>query len=161
MDIWKTVQDFPKYVVSPEGVVKNKKRDTIVKTRQNRQGIAMVSLMGDDARHTRSVALLVAQAYLMPPKNPAYNSIIYLDGDRTNCAARNLMWRPRWYAVRYHKMFERDPIDVSVMIEDTGEIFGTLREACMKYGLDEQYTYIDMLNGDRCFHYNYRFRRVS
>lgn len=160
-EIWMPIRDFPKYLISPEGLVKNKQRRMLVKTRQNAQGIVMVNLMGDGRRHTRSVALLVAQTYLSPPRNPSYNSIIFLDGDRSNCSALNLMWRPRWYAVRYHKMFEREPMNISVMIEDTGETFGTLREACMKYGLDEQYTYIDMLNGDPCFHYGYRFRHLS
>lgn len=160
-EIWMPIHDFPKYLINPEGLIKNKQRNTLVKTRQNVQGVVMVNLMREDGRHTRSLALLVAQTYLAPPKNEAYNSLIFLDGDRSNCSALNLMWRPRWYAVRYHKMFERDPIDVSVQIDDTGEIFGTLREACVKYGLVEQYTYADMLNGDRCFHYGYLFRRVS
>jgi hypothetical protein len=57
-------------------------------------------------------------------------------------------------------MFFFDPIDISVMIEDTGEIFGTIRELCVKYGLDQHLTYMDLLNGDKCFHYGYRLRRV-
>lgn len=160
MDIWKTCRGFSKYVISPDGLIKNRERGTLVSTRQNRQGVVMVNLMGDDrTKNTRSVALLVAQAYLAPPKNDSYNSIIYLDGDRKNCSANNLMWRPRWYAVRYHKMFDEAPYDISVIIEDTGEVFGTLRDACIKYGLDEKYTYVDIINGDKCFHYGYRFKR--
>ena len=82
MEIWKTCRDFPKYSVSPDGLIKNRERGTLIKVRQNRQGIVMANLMGEDGtRNTRSVALLVAQAYLAPPKNESYNSIIYLDGD--------------------------------------------------------------------------------
>ena len=161
MEIWKPVEGFPQYLVSPEGHIRNTERDAPVKTRQNLQGIRMVNLMRDTKQYTRSVALIVAQAYLRPPPSPAYNSVIYLDGDKGNCEARNLMYRPRWYAVKYHQMFREEPLKVSVIIEETGEIFGTLREACVKYGLIEHYTYVDMLNGSPCFHYGYRFKRAT
>lgn len=161
MQTWKQIEDFPKYSVSPEGQIKNRVRNLPIHIRQNLQGIAMASLMRDEVRLTRSVALIVAQAYLRPPLNEAYNSVIHLNGDRGDCSANNLMWRPRWYAIKYHKMFDVAPINVSVAIEQTGEIFGTLREACMKYGLIEQETYLRMLNGEGCFHYGYRFKRAT
>lgn len=161
MDVWRQIDEFSKYAVSPEGLIKNIDRDTIVRSRQNVQGIAMVSLMRGNSRLTRSVALLVAEAYLAPPRNDAYNSIINLNGDRGDCSANNLMWRPRWFAIKYNRMFDKPPFNVSVVIEETGEIFGTLREACMKYGLIEQDTYVTMLNNDQCFHYGYHFRRAT
>lgn len=159
MDIWSQCEDYPQYSVSPEGEVKSRQRRRVLKTRQNQRGVVMVNLMQDGVRVTRSVALLVAQAYLGGRPTPAYNSLIHLDGDKSNCHASNLMWRPRWYAVRYHKMFEREPLNVSIMIEDTGEVFGTIREMCMKYGLDETYSYLELCNGERSFHYNFKFRR--
>lgn len=161
MQTWKPIDEFPKYLVSSEGVIKNHERGTIVRTRQNAQGIAMVNLMRGNSRLTRSVALLVAQAYLRPPLNEAYNSVIHLNGDRGDCAATNLMWRPRWFAIKYHRMFDKPAFNVSVTIDQTGEVFGTLREACVKYGLIEQDTYIQMLNEERCFHYAYQFRRAT
>lgn len=161
MDVWTPINEFPKYVVSPEGVIHNRERRAVVRARQNRQGVVMASLMGDEHRKTRSVALIVAEAYLGAPRNPSYNSVIHLDGNRANCEAINLAWRPRWYAIRYHKMFDEEPINVSVYIDETGETFGTLREACVKYGLIEKYTYVDLCNGDRSFHHGYRFRRAT
>lgn len=161
MEVWTPCEGFPNYSVSPEGVLMNNQRGTLVKGRKNRQGIIMVNLSRDGGRFTRSAALLVAQAYLGPPRNEAYNSVIHLDGDRGNCEASNLMWRPRWYAIKYHQMFNEKPFDVSVTIEETGEIFGTLREACMKYGLYERYTYVDMCNGSKCFHYGFTFKRAT
>ena len=162
MTQWMLCRDFPKYVVSPDGKVKNHERDAIVLHQVNRQGIHMVKLTNEDGvRKTKSVALLVAQAYLAPPKNHLYNSMIHLDGDRSNLNARNLMWRPRWYAIRYHQMFNLDPIDISVMIEDTGEVFGTIRDLCVKYGLEQHLTYMDLLNGNKIFHYGYKIRRVN
>lgn len=143
-------------------MIKNRATGRPVGSRQNRQGFVMANLMTEDGRKvTRSVALLVADAYLNAPRNENYNSVIHLDGDKGNCEATNLMWRPRWYAVRYHRMFSEDVIPVSVYIEETREEFGTLRDLCMKYGLEEKYTYLDMRNGHRCFHYNYRIRELK
>lgn len=155
-------RSFPKYVVSPEGHIKNREKNRVMHVRQNGQGFAMTNLMGDDnVRRTKSVALLVAQAYLGKPKNEHYNTVIHLDGDKSNCEASNLMWRPRWYAILYHRMFQAQPKDSSVYVEETGEEFGTLRELCVKYGLYEQHTFTDILNGDRCFHYNYLIRFID
>ena len=159
MESWKVIPGFPKYVINPEGVIKHRKRNTVLKTRQNKQMFKMVTLMEDDTtQRTRSVALLVAQTYLPRPRNETYNSIIHLDNDRGNCDANNLMWRPRWYALLYRRMFEEQPVLTSVIIEETGEIFGTLREACEKYGLYDKYTYISMRNKEPCFHYHYLFK---
>lgn len=159
MESWEVIKDYSRYVINPEGVVKARDTGREMKTRQNKQSFVMITLMDDDGKkHTRSVALMVAQAYLPKPPNPSYNSVIHLDNDRGNCNANNLMWRPRWYAMLYRRMFKEHPSNTSVLIEETGEIFGTLREACVKYGLYDKHTYIDMYNGDRCFHYNYKFK---
>lgn len=161
MDTWLRMEEFPKYLISPEGLIKNRQRNTIVNTRQNLQGVRMINLMRGESRLTRSVALLAAQAYLRPPLNESYNSVIHLNGDRGDCAAANLMWRPRWFTIKYHRMFDIPPINVSVVIDQTNEVFGTLREACMKYGLVEKDIYVQMLNRERCFHYGYTFRRAT
>ena len=159
MESWEVVQEFPMYVINPEGVVKNRYHDTYVKPRQNKQNFVMINLTDmNNVRRTRSVALMVAKAYLPKPLNATYNSIIHLDNDRGNCSATNLMWRPRWYALLYRRMFNEEPVNTSVIVEETGEIFGTLREACEKYGLYDKYTYINMVNREPCFHYHYRFK---
>lgn len=159
MESWKTLKEFPMYVINPEGIIKNRNNDREVKRRQNNENFVMVNLTDEYRRRkTRSVALLVAETYLPKPKYDSYNSIIHLDNDRTNCSANNLMWRPRWYAMLYRRMFTEHPSLTSVIIEETGEVFGTLREACVKYGLYDKHTYNDMYNGDPCFHYHYRFK---
>lgn len=159
MESWKTIDGFYRYVINPDGVVKARDTGLVMKARQNKQSFVMITLLDEEGKkRTRSVALLVAKAYLAKPPNEAYNSIIHLDNDRTNCSANNLMWRPRWYALLYRRMFNEHPSNTSVLIQETGEIFGTLREACVKYGLYDKHTYIDMYNNDPCFHYNYKFK---
>lgn len=162
MEQWKTCETFPKYEIGSEGSVRNKAGGNILRSTTNKANFVMVGLMGDnDKRYTRSVALLVARAYLDKPRNPDYNGLIHLDGDKSNCRADNLMWRPRWYAMKYHKMFDNPPNPLKVYIEDTNETFKTLRELCVKYGLIESYTSDQIYNFERCYHYNYTIHRAD
>ena len=161
MDIWRGIVNFPKYVVNPEGVIRNKRKEEPKSTRTNNRGDLIVDLSRDDRPHTRKVSLLVAQTYLGEPENEAFNSVIHLDGDKLNCSVGNLAWRPRWFVVEYNRMFSEPPYNVSVMNEETGEIFGTLREACIKYGLVEQRAYINARNGDRTFPANFRLKIIE
>ncbi|QJD49655.1 HNH endonuclease [Gordonia phage Secretariat] len=151
MEIWQPVVGFPQYVVSPEGLIRNKDKPTPKSTRLNNQGDLIIDLSRGDKAYTRKVSLLVAQAYLGNPPNEAFNSVIQLDGDRSNCFASNLAWRPRWFVVEYNRMFNTPPLNVSVYIEETGEVFGTLRDACVKYGIVEATAYQNMVNNDSIF----------
>lgn len=160
-DEWRPIFGFDGWSISPQGNVKNETTGRVLTTRLNRQGFRMVNLLQDNKLRTRSVARIVAESYLEDPRNEAYNSLIHLDGNRGNCSVDNIVWRPRWYAVRYHQMFDREPYKLSVYIEETEEIFDTLREACMVYGLVELYTYVDMLNDIPCFHHRFHFHRFE
>lgn len=151
MEIWQPVKDFPEYLVSPDGLIRNRDRPDPKGVRLNGQGDVIVDMSRDGRRHTRKLSLLVAQAYLEPPPNEAYNSVIQHDGDKTNCQAMNLSWRPRWFVVEYNRMFAHPPINISVVHEPSGEVFGTLREACIKFGLVEETTYVNIRNNDSIF----------
>lgn len=159
-DEWRDIEDFPGWAVSRSGNILNDATNRVLRVRTNQQGIVMVGLWREGKQHMRSVPLIVAKAFLEPPANPSYNSIIHLDGNKENCAADNLMWRPRWYAIRYHQMFDKEPYRVSVYLTDTDETFETLRDACVKYGLIEHNTYVDMINNNPCFHYQFIFKQA-
>lgn len=152
---WRDIEDFPNWGVSENGLVVSDWTSRAMAINQNQQGLAIVKMTRDGKQFTRSLALLVAKAYLEPPPNPAYNSIVHLNGDRMDCRATNLMWRPRWYALRYHAMFDDMPYRVSVYIPAIDSAFDSLREFCTTYGLVESYTYIDMCNHEPCFHYGW------
>lgn len=158
MESWTEVRDFSQYQVSPDGEIMNKDRGKPKGVRLNGQGDLIVDLSRDNKRHTRKVSLLVAQAYLADPPNEAFNSVIHLNGDRTDCRAINLAWRPRWFVVEYNRMFKEKPHNVSVEVQETGEIFGTLREACVKYGLVEATAFVNAYNGDAIFPQGYHIK---
>lgn len=157
---WSDIEEFPEYGVSSQGRVVNDATSRTMAINYNRQGIAMVKIQKNGLQYTRSVALLVARAFLDEPKNSSYNSIIYLNGDHTDCRAMNLMWRPRWYALKYHQMFQEIPIRVGVYVPYLQRTFSSLRDFCTTYGLDERSTYVNLNNGDPCWHYGWLLERV-
>lgn len=144
---WKSIPGFWDYAISDDGMVLNTKRNRLIPTRLNQQGVRMVTITNDEGlQKTKTVGLMVARAFLPPPPNDAYNSVIHLDGNKKNCHADNLAWRPRWFAIKYHKQFDEPPIDQAVYLTDTDEVFENIRDACKKYGLLEKQVYLDLWN---------------
>lgn len=158
---WEYIADFPDFSVSSDGRVMNDKTSHILSTRINGQGILMVNLMRDGRIYTRSVALLVARAWLKNRDPDIYNSVIHLNNDRTDCRAENLMWRPRWFTVRYHHQFVRTPYKGAVYLIDTDEVFDNIRDAAMKYGLLEENIFADLLNKKGVFPDHFIFEKYT
>lgn len=135
---WEELVEFPNYEVSDLGEFVNARTDRDVRPSMTQQGHAKVTLtMGDGRMATRSAALLVARAFVEQPE-PHFDTPIHLDGDLMNCAAHNLMWRPRWFAIQYHKQFRFDQFheDRQPRVDvESGEEYGTLKEVCTKNGL--------------------------
>lgn len=87
------------------GRIRNDDTDRILTLTVNQHGVVQVGLVRNGAQFKRSVALLVAQAFLDPPHPETFDTPIHLDGDKFNNHIDNLMWRPRWFAVRYQRQF--------------------------------------------------------
>ena len=140
MEEWAPIQGFPGYSVSNLGRVRRDVTGRILRIKVNQYGVAYVGLMRDDQKQ-RSLALLVARAFL-PDGSDIFDTPINLDGDRFNCAADNLMWRPRWFAVKYHQQFTHnrysEPIEAPVRAIETGEVFSDSFEAACRYGVLER-----------------------
>lgn len=137
MHEWRSIESFPGYSVSDEGQVRNEDSGKIMSLLVNQYGVANVSLTRNRVQHKRSVSLLVCQAF--HPKRPgeAFNTPINLNGDRLDNHACNLVWRPRWFAVKYFRQFKTEPVGIKRPIEevDTEERFPTSWDAALKYGL--------------------------
>jgi len=152
---WRDVEEFPGWSVSEYGHIQNDQSGRVMRTRQNRQGIVMVGLMRGGKQHTRSVARIVANAFVQS-EHEAFDTVIYLNGDHSDCRSINLRWRTRPFALQYHKMFEDLPVREGCYIPETGERFFSLREACTTYGMIEQMAYRGMMNGDPVFPYGWK-----
>ena len=134
---WEELEEFPNYAVSSLGEFVNMRTDRTVNTSKNQQGHAKITLYKNKMLVTRSAAQLVANTFLERPY-PHWDTPIHLDGDLMNCEVDNLMWRPRWYAVRYHRQFMYPTFheDFGVRVDvKTGEKYHGLKDLCTKNGL--------------------------
>ena len=136
---WKVIDDFPEYSVSNFGNVCSNKSGRIMSTSPNQFGVVQVGLMKDGVQYHRSVPLLVAKAFL-PVRPKPFDTPINLDGDRRNNHVDNLVWRPRWFAIRYNRQFRfpyPDRIDSPIADKKTGEMSNNSLACAMRYGLLE------------------------
>lgn len=134
---WAELDDFPDYAVSELGEIANIKTGMPRRTSINQQGIVKISLYQGRELITRSVAVMVAEAFV-EGQSSFFNTPIHLDGDRLNCRAENLMWRPRWFAVQYHRQFNSEEfyrMDVHIVHLQTGKEYHSVKDACMDLGL--------------------------
>ena len=147
--VWHELDEFPDYAVSNYGEVVNIKTGFPRKTSINQFGIVKISLYRGRELITRSVAVLVAEAFC-EGQSEFFNTPIHLDGDRENCRADNLMWRPRWFAVQYHRQFQSPEFhasDVHIRELDTGKEFYSVKDACMHFGLYYNDVYRSYVHG--------------
>lgn len=143
---WRTLEEFPKYYVSNYGEFVNNRTDSDIQPSVNQQGHAKISLYAGGQLRTRSAALLVAGAFL-PRENDIFDTPIHLDGDLINCRADNLMWRPRWFAIKYHKQFGNENFindHASRVDVISGELYSSMRDVCVTNGIH----YHDVINSE-------------
>jgi len=126
--------------VSNFGNIRSNKSKRIMSVSPNQFGVVQVGLMREGVQYHRSVPLLVARAFL-PIKPGPFDTPINLDGDRNNNHVDNLVWRPRWFAVKYNRQF-RYPYEhhISRPLADmkTLEISPNSFECAKRYGLLEE-----------------------
>jgi hypothetical protein len=147
MEHWAEIPGFPDYSVSNQGRVVNENTGRFMSLARNQQGYRIVFLRQSGQQYTRSVTTLVADAFVpRDPERPHFDSVIHLDGDKSNLRYTNLERRPRWFVIKYHKQFEYfrfhhklHPYGIEVPVIDlsTGEIFDNTTFAAIKYGLLE------------------------
>lgn len=98
-EIWKTIEDYPDYMISSMGRVKSIERvdcygrhrkEKIIKLNKNRDGYLIVHLYGIEREKHYSVHRLVAQAFIPNPDNKP--NIDHINTDRTDNRVENLRW---------------------------------------------------------------------
>lgn len=103
---WVTIREFPNYQLSNRGEILNLKTGRLMKTNQNNYGHTKITLTDfDGSRHDRSVAFMVAEAFVKRP-NFMCDHVIVLDGNLSNVKADNLAWRPDGFAWKYTHQFK-------------------------------------------------------
>jgi NUMOD4 motif len=148
MENWKTIDHFPEYSVSDHGRIRTDKSGRILALSENQYGVVQIGLMRDGEQRHRSVPLLVAKAFILPPAGP-FDTPINLDGDRHNNHVDNLVWRPRWFAIKYNQQFRypyENRITEPVIDLKTGEVSENSFECAKRYGLLERELVFSILN---------------
>lgn len=136
MENWVDIPSFPGYSVSDSGLIRNDETSYILSRLVNNRGVVYVGLVRDGEQYNRSVARLVAESFLPPQQHNTFDTPINLDGDRTHLGVTNLMWRPRWFAVKYHQQFRRIWSESRRIVDiDTDVRYDNSMHAAMTNGL--------------------------
>ena len=88
--IWKSVQGYDNYQVNPVLGIRNAKTGKVLKGR-TWLGYPKVTLIDNGKKKEVRVHRVVAETFL-PKKNPSYNIVNHINGDRSNFSVHNLEW---------------------------------------------------------------------
>ncbi len=117
-----------------------------------------------DERLTRSVALLVAEAFV-EPMNEMCDHVIILDGDFTNLKADNLEWRPRWYAWKYARQFRLPQPIYYKNLEVHNTVTDSYYDSVIDAGITEGLLFADIwrstYTGQKLFPHGFSFEIVE
>lgn len=134
---WAQLEEFPNYSINKFGEVINNENGKLVRQSVTRQGAVKVNLAKGGKQHTRSVKLLVALVFVKGMSD-VFDTPIHLDNNQLNNDAKNLAWRPRWFAWKYTHQFQDIP-DVHykgpILEVTTGRIHKNVVEASVANGL--------------------------
>lgn len=120
---WALIEEFPDYEVSDLGSVRNAHTGRILGIYDNGHGVMQVVMNRDRRKYCRAVHRLVAEAFLDPAPDDCIP--IHIDEDWTNNEASNLVWKPRWFAVKRTQQSRRtEPRDIRpVLMVKTGVVY--------------------------------------
>jgi len=150
---WKKIKGFPGYLVSDHGRIQAEKSGRILALSENQFGVVCVGMMKDGTQHHRSVPLLVASHFLKK-HSKIFDTPINLDGNRWNNHHTNLVWRPRWFAIKYNRQFSEPyvyPILLPIRDKKTGEVTVTSFKTAKRYGLLESDIVLSIANRTVCW----------
>ncbi|QBZ73615.1 HNH endonuclease [Streptomyces phage RosaAsantewaa] len=162
MEEWRDILEFPGYSVSDYGYVRNEDTGRLMTLHQNQTGVVNVSLMRNRTQYKRGVANLVATTFMERRPQPAFDSVINLDGDRLNNRVDNLLWRPKWFTIKYFQQFRVGRISYPRPIEDleTEEPFESSWDAATRIGLLDQQILSSVMNREVVWPTQQRFRPI-
>lgn len=165
---WVELDEFPGYSVSDKGRVRNDSNGRLLNPSYNAGGVLKVNLSYDGKRHTRSVKILVAKAFVKG-QTEIFNCPINLDGDPGNNCVYNLMWRPRWFAWKYTRQFVDQPlwypggpmVDLDfgeIIDDDSGIVYEDIYQAATQNGVLFKDVWRGVFLSKRAFPTNQLFR---
>lgn len=162
---WRTIPEFNRYEISNLGNIYNSRFRQMMRISYSNHGHAKITLTDDlGDRYTRSVAQLVADAFVEAP-NMMCDHLMILDGDLSNVIADNLAWRPRGFAWEYtHQLKIEQPVhyhNLRVCNLDTGIEYNSIIEAGIAEGLRFDDIWRSTYTGSRVYPYGSTFEIIE
>jgi hypothetical protein len=160
---WQVIPGFSNYGVSDHGQIVNRVTEHVLAQAMNQYGVVFVGLFRQGEQFKRSVPKLVATAFI-PNSFEAYDTPINVDGNRWNNHVNNLLWRPRWFAVKYNRQFRMDTgFHIPFPIEDikTGEVTANSLECARMYALLEKDIYLSIYHRTYTWPTHQQFRIIG
>lgn len=136
-EVWTVISGFPEYKISSYGQIINLDNGKAIRHSHTAQGARKVGLSLGGVQYTRSVKVLVAEAFVSG-RSEDFDTPIQLDGNQDNVWANNLMWRPRWFAWKYARQFHNidDFRDRGRILDiESGEVYHDIVELVTTQGL--------------------------
>lgn len=137
VEAWVIIEEFPDYAISNHGRVRSERTGRLLRINVGRGDHTSVGLMGLEPTNVRrSITRLVADYFMEPPPHAAFDTPIHLNGDIKDCHLYNLMWRPRWFAVKFHQQFRTGfHIPDQIADRETGIVYDNPTHAAQVHGL--------------------------
>lgn len=141
-EVWHIIHEFPNYMISDHGRVKNVASVAERKIAINDRGFPIIVLYGRNGgesktRYLRQINKLVAEAFLPLPTYDDENSIWHIDGNLENCRADNLRWETRGRVLEWNEMNrtgQHHYEDRAVLNVRTGKKYSSPFECAMDEG---------------------------
>lgn len=168
-ELWLPVQDFDAYEVSDQGRVRNRNTGHVLSQTQGRTGyyVGLVSAK-DRTKYNRAVNRLVAEAFVAKPNEypvwvETFDTPIHLDGNRLNNHASNLMWRPIWFAMDYHKQFKDVGTKYMIVVMELNSfgVFTSCWDAAVHYGILARDVWMSVKHSEPVWPVSCRFAETS
>lgn len=155
---WVDVAEFPDYEVSDHGNVFSKRNNQPLALSWNGRGSVKVNFSRDGILHTRSVRVLVAEAFVAPDTADDTHrddlDVINIDGNQQNNHYQNLAWRPHWFAWKYTRQFHEGGIpeyNVYLLNTQTGTLYNSVMDAGIDDGVLWEYVYQSAIDGRQVY----------
>ena len=88
--VWKTIDEFPSYLISNQGDVKNKRTGYIKKPGVGKRGYVVFSMEKEGKLYLRTQHIMLARTFIPNPLDKPY--VNHKDGNKQNNSMDNLEW---------------------------------------------------------------------
>lgn len=136
VNVWKVINEFPKYSVSDDGRVRNNKTGKILSPCADTNGYLSVGLYRDGKRSTKRIHRLVAEAFIPNPLN--LHDINHRDGNKSNNDKSNLEYCTRSYNMLHSSRTlgkkPRKPIKNPIVCVESKEVYENIEAAAKAVG---------------------------